>query len=83
MSREIKLINELCGKLGYQVVGDRIVDIAQYSVLLPKEVFDAVSMFTINHTEDIESGINDFGELKILLDWFSRNAHRADDEGGA
>ena len=38
------------------------------------DAFNAVVEYILDHKDDIEIGINDFGTLKPVLDWFSRNS---------
>lgn len=41
---------------------------------IQNNVFSAISNYVIAHQEDIEAEINDFGDLKIVLDWFNRGS---------
>ena len=37
------------------------------------KVWDSIVSFILSHRDDIESGINDYGDLKPVWDFFNRN----------
>jgi hypothetical protein len=46
-------------------------DIVTMSVDSPE--WAAIVEYVLNHKDDIENGVNDFGDLQPMLDYFNRN----------
>ncbi len=42
-------------------------------IAIPWEVWGCIASYMANHSDDIENNINDFGELKLILDYANRN----------
>ena len=57
--------------IGYK--GSSLVRRYNGDIAIPWEVWGCIASYMANHSDDIENDINDFGELKLLLDYANRN----------